>query len=75
MTGPTTSHTSFEIQHYTFIDGWVNTWSDLEGRPIRFETSLMAEIELRLFLGDLQDSVDAGEIQPYDELEFRVVGV
>ena len=65
----------FEIQHQTLAAGWVNTWSDENGEPIRFVTRHSAEHCLRKYLRELKSDTDAGIIGPYDETEFRIAPV
>jgi hypothetical protein len=62
----------FEVQHFTLACGWVNTWSDGRGRPVRFRSRASAIKELRDYLCDLQRDIDAGRIGPYDRSEFRI---
>lgn len=66
--------TYFEIQHYALLDGWVGTWYE-NGRPILFESRAAAEKEFRDFWVELQDSVEAGEIEPYSRGEFRIAEI
>jgi len=61
----------FEIQHYTFCDGWVNTWSDGQGNPTTFETAQEAQQELSEFLEDWNSDP---EVLPYDPDDYRVIG-
>lgn len=40
----------YEIQTYTFCDGFVNTWTDDDENPITFETREQAQLELDMYL-------------------------
>jgi hypothetical protein len=65
----------FEIQHYTFLEGWTNTWSDGQGTPIRFESRESAEGALWEFFEDMEEAAALEELQPYEETEFRIMKV
>jgi hypothetical protein len=67
--------THFEIQHYTVLEGWINTWYAQEGIPTYFSSIAAAEDELREFFLELEDEVEAGAIEPYNEAEFRIVSI
>ena len=62
----------FEVQHLTLAEGWVNTWLDDQGSPVRFHTRGAAVAQLRSYLRALQDDVRRGSIRAYDKAEFRV---
>ena len=75
-----TNPSSYEVQHYTLCDGWVNTWTISEGDddpiPQVFATRDEAQAELDEFLRDIQDEIDCGDRAPdegYDASEFRIV--
>lgn len=60
----------FEIQHYTFCDGWVNTSTNENGDPVTFESAESALDELKEML-----SVHIGpDCVPFDPDEYRVIG-
>lgn len=69
----------YEVQHYTIIDGWVNTWSYNEGdgvmRPETFATREEAEAALAEHLQDLDEEFLAGHCGSYSSDEFRVAPV
>jgi len=66
----------YEIQHYTLIDGWINTWAYAEGdgvmHPETFATADEAQAALDEFFEDLEEEVQAGQSGPYSRDEFRV---
>ena len=43
---------SYEIQHETLCDGWINTWSDCQGNPLQFKTLRIAQDTLSDYLDD-----------------------
>lgn len=63
----------FEIQHSTFFQGWVNTWTDtpVNGDPIptTFETEKAAQDELNDYLAERvgDESPDDYRIRPVNE--------
>ena len=72
----------YEVQHYTFCDGWVNTWrvcnADGTDEPQTFATIEEAQAEIDEFLADIESEVAAGERdedQGYDPSEFCIVEV
>ncbi|MAJ64469.1 MAG: hypothetical protein CL557_12710 [Alphaproteobacteria bacterium] len=74
--------TRYEVQHYTFCDGWVNTWrvcnADGTDEPQTFATIEEAQAEIDEFLADIEAEIAAGERdedQGYDASEFCIVEV
>lgn len=69
---------TFEIQHFTLCDGWINTWSDDHGHPIPFTTEKEAQQALNEFFDELQESVERGDMDKhsmYDQDVFRIVPI
>jgi len=66
----------YEVQHYTLLDGWINTWSYAEDdgvwHPETFASAKEAHAALDEYFQDLAEEVLAGQIEPYDRDEFRV---
>lgn len=65
--------TKFVVEHYTLVDGWINTWSISDGQvttPETFRTEADAQAALNEFLDDCKE----GGLE-YDASEFRVVPV
>ena len=66
----------YEVQHYTLLDGWINTWSYAEAdgvmQPETFATADEAKAALDEFFEDLEEEVAAGQMAPHDRDEFRV---
>lgn len=66
----------YEVQHYTLLDGWINTWSYAEGdgvmQPETFATADEAGAALEEYFQDLEDEVRTGQSGPYSRDEFRV---
>lgn len=66
----------FEVQTYTVCDGWVNTWSDENEVPLRFDTHEEAQKELEDFIKETEEEAKAGNLaEAYSIEDFRVVGV
>lgn len=66
----------WEIQEYTLFEGWVNTWTDGDDEPVRFDTEDSAEKALSDYLNDLNQAVKDGDIQPgYNREGFRIVPI
>lgn len=70
---------TYEVQHHTIVDGWVNTWSyagdDGQLMPETFPTPEEAQAALDEFFEDIRHEIDAGDRQPdeaYDRSEFRI---
>lgn len=73
---------TYEIQHYTLCDGWVNTWTvheaDGSSTPETFPSIEAAEAALSDFLSDIAAEIEAGARVPdegYFADEFRIVPV
>lgn len=71
---------TYEVQHHTLCEGWVNTWAvhypDGSSEPETFETAEQAEAALDEFFADIQAEIDAGqrtEDEGYSRDEFRIV--
>lgn len=73
----------FEVQHYTFVDGWVNTYTvtDENGEnPISlvFDTYAEAQADIDDYMGVINDQIKSGEREAdhgYNVDEFRVVEI
>jgi hypothetical protein len=70
---------AYEIQEYTFCEGWVNTWSTWEKpdgsdeHPETFTTEKEAQEALDDFLAEVNESVENGEMEfGYDPEDFRI---
>jgi hypothetical protein len=71
---------SYEVQQYTFCQGWINTWTTLDEampeRPTTFETATCAALSLAEYLADELREFQAGNIaSPSDPSDFRIVEV
>lgn len=63
---------TYEIQHFTLADGWVNTWSQ-DGKPETFPTEAAANDALDDFLTEVEASIAVGDMEGgYDRSEFRI---
>tara|TARA_R110000751_G_scaffold149980_1_gene254938 strand:+ start:326 stop:988 length:663 start_codon:yes stop_codon:yes gene_type:complete len=69
----------YEIQHETWIDGWVNTSTteDADGNeiPLVFDSRKEAQEEIDDLLGEIADQIKSGERaadEGYDPDEYRV---
>ena len=72
----------FELQHHTWVDGWVNTSTteDADGNeiPLVFDTHAEAQAEIDDYMGEIDDQKKSGEREAnegYDVDEFRVVEI
>lgn len=66
----------WEVQHYTLADGFINTSTDDDGKPITFDTEAEAIADMKSQLQDIRDAVKAGDmVAEYDPSEFRVAKV
>jgi hypothetical protein len=71
----------WEIQHFTLLQGWVNTWTeefDGEELPVHFASQKEAQEALDEYLSDIQAEIKFGYRDPetgYSRSEFRVVPV
>ena len=70
---------TYEIQHNTWCDGWVNTSTitDDDGNvtPLVFATQADAQAELDDYMGEINDQIASGEREAdhgYDPSEFRI---
>lgn len=59
----------------TFVEGWVNTWTDEEGYPLTFDTLEDAQKALDLYLMELSIECDLGNIEDYNSEDYRIVEV
>lgn len=69
----------FEVQHETWVDGWVNTYTttDDDGNeiPLVFDTHAEAQAEIDEYMDDIHNQIQSGEREAdegYDPDEFRV---
>ena len=66
----------YEVQHYTLLYGWVNTWAYAEAdgvmQPETFATAAEATAALDEFFEDVEEEVAAGQMAPCDRDAFRV---
>ena len=69
----------YEIQHWTFVDGWVNTSTEEneqgEEVPLVFTTRAEAQADLDEFMGEIADQIASGEREAdhgYDGGDFRI---
>jgi hypothetical protein len=74
-----TKQMKYEIQHSTFVDGWVNTSTteDADGNeiPLVFDSRAEAQEEIDSDLAYIADQIASGEREAdygYDPEEFRV---
>ena len=66
----------YEVQTFTFCDGFVNTWSDNDDTPVTFEIEAEAEAELAEHLEDLEDAFKHGDLSDApDPDDYQVVEV
>lgn len=64
----------FEVQTYTFCQGWINCWT-VDDQPQYFPTEQAAQAEIIEFLSDIDAEIVAGRRQPdegYSSEDFRV---
>lgn len=73
---------TYEVQHYTLCQGWVNNWTiwdDENGeRPQTFNTVDEAQAELDEFFNDINTEILNGERgvdESYDHDEFMIVEI
>ena len=66
----------YEVQHYTILYGWVNTWSYAESddvmQPETFASVEDAQAALDEFFEDVEAEVEASQMAPCDRDQFRV---
>jgi len=66
----------WEVQEFTFCDGWINTWSDKNEEPLYFKSEDEAKQELDDFLFDQSEAVENGAmVDKYDIENYRIVKV
>ena len=70
---------TYEIQHNTWVDGWVNTSTteDADGNeiPLVFATQTDAQSELDDYMGEINNQIASGEREAnlgYDPDDFRI---
>ncbi|MFZ2992413.1 MAG: hypothetical protein WA061_01745 [Microgenomates group bacterium] len=65
----------WEVQQYTFCDGWVNTWTE-DDIPVTFSTRSQAEKELQEYLDEVREVAARGDmLEEYYQDDFKVVPV
>lgn len=82
MTCNKSMSTKYEVQQYTFCEGWVNTWTICENdqiaSPEYFDSYAEAQAELDNFFAEIASEIASGE-RPrdngYDREDFRIVTV
>jgi len=72
----------YEIQHETWVDGWINTSTteDADGNeiPLIFDTHAEAQTEIDEYMGEIDDQIASGERaadEGYDPDDFRVAEI
>ena len=66
----------WEVQEYTVIDGWINTWHDGNEYSLRFSTEEEAQMELTNYLRDMNRAYKKGDIAaPYNRENFKIVNI
>jgi hypothetical protein len=70
---------TYEVQHFTLCDGWVNTWHvehpDGSSTPETFPTRAAAQAALDEFFDEIAEEIAVGQRacnEAYDRDEFRV---
>lgn len=67
---------SYQVQHFTLCDGWVNCWLDDNESPIIFSSEKKARDYLESYIQDQHECVDQGLMDyKYSIDEYRVVTV
>jgi len=66
----------YEVQHYTWADGWINTWTD-DDQPVTYATEAEAQKALDEFLEEEKEeaalaALNGEDFYPYDPDEFRI---
>ena len=56
----------YEVQTYTFCDGYVNTWQNADDTPRQYATRKQAMADLRDYFVDNRAAVDDGEILDFE---------
>lgn len=65
----------YEVQHHTFVDGWINTTTNELNEPVTYELEEDANLEIKDYMADVTEQIHNGERRPeegYDPSEFRV---
>ena len=62
----------YAIETHTFCDGWINTWTDNDEKPVVFDTLQEAQDELSTYLCGLFIDVNLGNIEDYSAEDFRI---
>ena len=69
----------WELQTWTFVDGWVNTSTIVneqgEEVPLVFNTRAEAQAELDDFMSTIEGQIESGEREPdhgYDQNDWRI---
>ena len=70
--------TVYEVQHYTFCDGWINTWTicddEVNEIPERFQSYDEALIALNEHLDDMKFEYQIGNLDTcYHASDYRIV--
>jgi hypothetical protein len=70
----------FEVQHYTFLDGWINCWRDISEdgveTPSIYRTYTEALDALTDFLAQEHEAFAEGSIESMYEIdEFRIMEI
>jgi hypothetical protein len=69
----------YEVEHYTWCDGWINCWSIIIGNdefPQTFTSEAEAVQELTEFFQDEADALIAGDIEGCsDAADYRIVKI
>lgn len=70
---------TYEIQHDTWVDGWINTITAIDGEgneaPLVFDTADEAQADLDEYMGEIAAQIKSGEREVdegYDLDEFRI---
>ena len=63
------------VETNTYCDGWVNTWTDDDEKPVVFDSLQDAENELSLYIIELGINADIGNITDYDPEDFRITEI
>jgi hypothetical protein len=63
------------IEVNTYCDGWINTWTDDDQKPVVFDTLQEAKNELAIYLIELGIDADLGNIVDYNPEDFRITEI
>ena len=62
----------YQVEHYTFCDGWVNCWSR-DDQPSTFPTLQEARNELAQYYKDIREAIRDGDMEMGpDSAEYRI---